>query len=124
VERGIIEAVGLVGVLLIAGDGISSNDRLVALLGRIVIGTSAISGLAIIEFFSGIDFTKYIAIPGLISGPVITDLTVRVGEQARLQQRQVRGTCCGVGHGAATGNTPRTVREKEIPGGFAGYRWA
>jgi hypothetical protein len=79
VERGIIEAVGLVGVLLIAGDGISSNDRLVALLGRIVIGTSAISGLAIIEFFSGIDFTKYIAIPGLISGPVITDLTVRGG---------------------------------------------
>lgn len=79
IERGIIEALGLVGILLIAADGISSNSRLMALLGRIVIGTSAISAVAIIEFVSGVDFTRYIVIPGLISGSVITDLTVRDG---------------------------------------------
>jgi O-antigen ligase len=79
VERGIIEAVGLCGVLLIAADGIWRNDRLVALLGRIVIGANAMAALAVTEFFSGIEFTKYIVIPGLVSGPVITDLTVRDG---------------------------------------------
>jgi O-antigen ligase len=79
VERGIFEIVGLVGVLLIAADGISSIDRLVALLGRIVIGATAMAGLAIIEFFSGIDFTKYVEIPGLSSSQVVTDLIVRDG---------------------------------------------
>ena len=79
IERGIIEAVGLVSVLMVAADGILSNNRLMVLLGRIVIGATAMAVLAIIEFFSGINFTSYIVIPGLGSRQAVTDLIVRGG---------------------------------------------
>ena len=64
-DRGVISMLGWLGVLVVAADGISSMDRLRTLLRRIVIGASAMASIAIMQFFTGLDATKYIVIPGL-----------------------------------------------------------
>jgi polysaccharide biosynthesis protein PslJ len=79
VERGIIEATSLVGVLMISADAIMSYALLMRLLGRIVIGASAMASLALCEFVTGINFTNYIEVPGLSTYSVPTDLIVRGG---------------------------------------------
>lgn len=79
VGRGILEAIGLVGVLMIGADGIASKKRLMKLLGRIVIGATGMASLAIGQFFTGIDITKYITIPGLTWSQLPSDIIVREG---------------------------------------------
>jgi len=78
-DRGIILICGWLGVLLMASDGIASMERLQKLLGRIVIGATCMAILGITQFFSGLDATKYIVIPGLTSQSAATDLLSRDG---------------------------------------------
>lgn len=78
-DRGIISAVGWLAVLLLAADGIDSRERLNALIHRIVFGVTAMAALAITEFFTGIDASNYIVVPGLSSLPSPTDLETRGG---------------------------------------------
>ncbi len=63
-DRGLIILAGWLGVMLVASDGITSLGRLNVLLRRIVMLATAISGLAIVQFFSGLNITS-ISIPGL-----------------------------------------------------------
>jgi O-antigen ligase len=78
-DRGLIVLSGWLGVLLLAADGIDRADRLEALLGRIVMGATAMAALGMIEFFTGVDATKYVSIPGLTVHTQFTDLMNRDG---------------------------------------------
>jgi len=76
-DRGLILMLGWLGIMLVAADGIPSMERLKTLLGRIVLGASAMSVLAISQFVTGLDAAKYIQIPGLTAQTPFTDLLTR-----------------------------------------------
>lgn len=76
-DRGLILILGWLGIMLVAADGIPSMERLKTLLGRIVLGASAMSVLAITQFATGLDAAKYIQIPGLTAQTPFTDLLTR-----------------------------------------------
>jgi O-antigen ligase len=78
-DRGLIVLSGWLGVLLLAADGIDRADRLEALLRRVVMCVTAMAALGIIEFFTGVDATKYVSIPGLTVHTQFTDLMNRGG---------------------------------------------
>jgi hypothetical protein len=76
-DRGVILMLGWLGVTLVAADGIPSMDRLKTLLRRIVLGATAMSALAITQFFTGLNAAQYIQIPGLSAQTPFTDLLTR-----------------------------------------------
>jgi polysaccharide biosynthesis protein PslJ len=78
-DRGLIVLASWLGVLLLAADGIDRMDRLRTLLGRIVICATMLAVLGAMEFFTGLDATKYISIPGLTAHTQLTDLISRDG---------------------------------------------
>ena len=78
-DRGIILICGWLGVLIMASDGIPSMERLKKLLGRVVIGATAMAAIGITQFFTGLDATQYIVIPGLKVQTLNTDLLSRNG---------------------------------------------
>jgi O-antigen ligase len=78
-DRGIISMAGWLAVLLVTADGVDSADRLRELIRRIVLGASAMAALGITQFFTGLDATKYILIPGLTSHYQVSDLLTRGG---------------------------------------------
>ena len=78
-DRGVILVCGWLGILLMASDGIATMERLQKLLGRVVIGATAMAILGITQFFTGLDATKYIVIPGLTAQSSATDLLSRNG---------------------------------------------
>jgi hypothetical protein len=73
-DRGIISAVGWLAVMLLAADGIDSMDRLRVLLNRIATGATGLAAIGIAQFFTGVNITQYITIPGLTHNPIPTDL--------------------------------------------------
>ena len=79
IERGIILICGWLGVLIMASDGIPSMERLKKLFGRVVIGATAMAAIGITQFFTGLDATQYIVIPGLKVQTLNTDLLSRNG---------------------------------------------
>jgi O-antigen ligase len=79
IDRGIILICGWLGVLVMASDGIPSMERLKKLFGRVVIAATAMSILGITQFFTGLDATQYIIIPGLKQQSLNTDLLSRNG---------------------------------------------
>ena len=79
IDRGIILICGWLGVLIMASDGIPSIERLKKLLGRVVIGATAMAAIGITQFFTGLDATQYIVIPGLKVQTLNTDLLSRNG---------------------------------------------
>jgi len=76
-DRGIIQICGWVGILLLTADGVRSMERLEVLLKRIVFGASAMAALGITQFFTGLNFAKYIMIPGLTANHPYDNLDVR-----------------------------------------------
>lgn len=78
-DRGLILTSGWLGVVLLAADGIDRADRLAVLLRRVVLGATVMAVLGMIEFFTGIVITNYIAIPGLAVHEQVTDLMTRAG---------------------------------------------
>ena len=78
-DRGVILVCGWLGILVMASDGIASMERLQKLLGRVVIGATCMAILGITQFFTGLDATKYILIPGLTAQSSATDLLSRDG---------------------------------------------
>jgi O-antigen ligase len=78
-DRGLILLAGWLGVLLLAADGIDRADRLSAMLRRIVTGATAMAVLGITEFFTGLEPSKYIFVPGLTMHTQVTDLADRAG---------------------------------------------
>ena len=78
-DRGLILVAGWLGVLLLAVDGIDRADRLRVLLRRIVMGATVLAVIGITQFFTGLDFTKYISIPGFSKQTVYADVSIRYG---------------------------------------------
>jgi len=76
-DRGLILMLGWLGIMLVAADGIPTMDRLKVLLRRIVLGATAMSILAIVQFATGLQAAKYIQIPGLTAQTPFTDLLTR-----------------------------------------------
>jgi polysaccharide biosynthesis protein PslJ len=64
-DRGIIVALGLVGLLLLAADCIKSRARLDTLLRRIATGASIVAAVGILQFFTGYDLAGTLRFPGL-----------------------------------------------------------
>jgi O-antigen ligase len=78
-DRGLLALAGWLGICLLAADGIDGASRLQAMLRRIVTGATAMAVLGIMEFFTGVVFTKYVSIPGLTVHSQLTDLLSRDG---------------------------------------------
>jgi polysaccharide biosynthesis protein PslJ len=78
-DRGIISAVGWLAILLVSADGIDRPSRLIVLINRIVNGTTGLAIIGITQFFTGVNYTKYIVVPGLTFNQTPTDLAVRGG---------------------------------------------
>lgn len=78
-DRGLLALAGWLGICLLAADGIDRASRLRALMRRIVTGATAMAVLGIMEFFTGVVFTKYVSIPGLTAHSQLTDLLSRNG---------------------------------------------
>src|SRR5215471_11406496 len=76
-DRGLIIMLGWLGVMLLAADGIPSMARLKTLLGRVIFGATAMASLAIVQFFTGLNASQYIVIPGLTTQTPFTDLLTR-----------------------------------------------
>jgi O-antigen ligase len=76
-DRGLIIMFGWLGVMLLAADGIPSMARLKTLLGRVIFGATAMASLAIVQFFTGLNASQYIVIPGLTTQTPFTDLLTR-----------------------------------------------
>jgi polysaccharide biosynthesis protein PslJ len=64
-DVGMILLAAWVGVSLLAADGIGSIERLHVLFRRIVLCATAMSALAAVQFFTGLNAAAYIVIPGL-----------------------------------------------------------
>jgi O-antigen ligase len=76
-DRGLIFAFGWLGLTLLAADGIKTMDRLRTLIRRIVLGATAIAALGMAQFFTGLNATKYIKVPGLSALTSANDLLSR-----------------------------------------------
>lgn len=64
-DRGLIGVAALLGVALVAADGISDRQRLTVLLRRLVLGTACIAAIGIVQYFTGFDLALHIHVPGL-----------------------------------------------------------
>ncbi len=64
-DRGILLAVGLVGVTLLVVDARVDRDRIVVLLRRIVVGGEAMALVGLAQFVAGFDIFRYVRLPGL-----------------------------------------------------------
>jgi polysaccharide biosynthesis protein PslJ len=76
-DRALLFTFGWFGLMAIAADGISSMERLATLLRRIVTGVSLIATLGAVQFFTGLDATKYLKVPGLSALSQASDLLSR-----------------------------------------------
>ncbi|MET8156574.1 O-antigen ligase family protein [Sphaerisporangium sp. NPDC005289] len=65
-DLGLVLVAGWAGIALVTADGISTMDRLETLRHRIVMGASFPAFVAMIQFFTGIEVTQYLALPGLV----------------------------------------------------------
>jgi hypothetical protein len=63
-ERGLVSVAAWAGVIIVVSQSLTSYHRLDILLRRMVILGSIVAGIGIFEFYSGINLTSYIHIPG------------------------------------------------------------
>lgn len=85
-DRGVILMVCLLGLLLLAADGIPSRARLDVLLRRLSTAGAVVGVVAIIQFFTGLDLAHVLRYPGL------TELTSVQGIQERSDLNRVAAT--------------------------------
>jgi polysaccharide biosynthesis protein PslJ len=76
-DVGLILVGGWIGITLLAADGIASFGRLDKLLGRLIIGATVMSVLAVVQFITNLNAADYISIPGLTSNVPFVDLLSR-----------------------------------------------
>ncbi|MFC6079691.1 O-antigen ligase family protein [Sphaerisporangium aureirubrum] len=65
-DLGLVLVAGWAGIALVTADGINDMDRLETLRHRIVLGATFPAGVAMVQFFTGIEITQYLALPGLV----------------------------------------------------------
>lgn len=78
-DLSLLQIVSLLGVLMLALDGIVSRDGMVRLCRRLVWFVAAIAFLGIIQFFTGEQYVDRISIPGLSASAPIPTLAGRGG---------------------------------------------
>ena len=64
-DRSFITIVGVISVGILVCDGVSSLARLDTLLRTIVVTTTVVAGIGLLQFFFGLDLAKHLALPGL-----------------------------------------------------------
>ncbi len=64
-DRGVLQALGLVGVTLFAADAMVDRERIVVLLRRVVTGAEVMAVVGIAQFLAGFDVFRYVRFPGL-----------------------------------------------------------
>ncbi|MFP3901993.1 MAG: O-antigen ligase family protein [Acidimicrobiia bacterium] len=87
-DRSLFATASLLGVALLAADGIRSRERLDTLLGRLVSLGSVVAVFGILQFMFGIDIAGMIKIPGLVLNAEI----IGIGERGAPGFRRVAGT--------------------------------
>jgi hypothetical protein len=78
-DRGVVSLLALLGILLVAADGIPSTARVEVLLQRVVGLATVVGSLAVLQFFTGIDVASYIRIPGLSADGYLSSMETRNG---------------------------------------------
>jgi polysaccharide biosynthesis protein PslJ len=66
-DRGLLRICAWVGLMLLAAEGMDSRERLDALLRRFVAFGAVMAAIGVLQFFSGVDITQWINVPGLSS---------------------------------------------------------
>lgn len=78
-QVGLLSALGWLGVLLIAHDGIPDRARLEVIVQRIVLAVGLFAMLGVAQFVTGRPFTNLIDIPGLSSSQSLVSIQTRAG---------------------------------------------
>ena len=78
-DRGLILIVVFAALVVVASQTIVSYERLDTLLRRAVVLGSVVAAIGIAEFYTGINFTNYIHIPGLSPAVDVNSLLARNG---------------------------------------------
>lgn len=78
-DRGIVSLLALLGLLLVAADGIPSTTRAEQLLRRIVGLAAVVGSLGVLQFFTGLDVASYIRVPGLSADGYLSSMETRNG---------------------------------------------
>lgn len=87
-DRVLLTTVGLLGVALVASDGIVTRRRLDTLLRRLVSFGGLLSVMGSVQFWLGINIAQKIQVPGL----VLNNSLVGIGERGDAGLRRVAGT--------------------------------
>ena len=85
-DRAILRVLSFIGVALVAADGLRDREQLVSLLRRVLVCSTLVALVGIVQFYSGFDVVQYVQIPGLTSNGQL----ISVGERSNL--RRVAGT--------------------------------
>ena len=64
-ERGLITVLSWSGLIVVLSQGISRYDQIDIIMRRVVIFGSVVAAIGIFEFYSGINVTDYVRIPGM-----------------------------------------------------------
>jgi polysaccharide biosynthesis protein PslJ len=75
-DRGLLSLCAWAGVVLVATDGVS-RDQLDRLLRTLSWAAGGLAALGVLQFFTGLDITKYVVIPGLSANTDYASVTSR-----------------------------------------------
>jgi O-antigen ligase len=78
-DRGLLAVLGLLGVVLVAGDLIPSRERLDVLLRRVVLAGAVVATLGLAQFWTGMTFVEYLRLPGLTDNGAALGVAERAG---------------------------------------------
>jgi len=78
-DRGMLLLLSWAGVLLVAGDGITTRDRVDDVLRVVVAGTAVAALVGLVQFTTGSAFVDRISIPGLTQNSAVTGVFARNG---------------------------------------------
>ena len=78
-QLSLLTAVGWVGVILVACDGIPTLERFQLLIRRLALAVGFFAGLGLAQSFTGLTLTNYIVIPGLSANQALSELGGRDG---------------------------------------------
>ena len=76
-DRGLLHVGAWAGLMLITAEGLSSRERLDRVLRLFVRLAAVMAGIGMLQFFSGVDITEWVVIPGLSSNTDMPSLLTR-----------------------------------------------
>jgi polysaccharide biosynthesis protein PslJ len=76
-DRGLLSLCAWAGIVLATTDGVTDRLRLDVLLRRLVTAVGVLAGLGVVQFFTGLDVTRYLQIPGLVANTSYAEVLAR-----------------------------------------------